>query len=351
MKRSRTMIFKAGLNALHYSGASRALAPVTGGLGLILTLHRVAAETPGGFAPNRILSVTPEFLDLALTRFRAHGLDIVSLDEACERLAAGRGGRRFVCLTFDDGYRDNLDIAYPVLKRHGAPFCIYVAACMPDGSAELWWLVLERAIAANRTVEVGFPTGPERHDCATTEDKYRAYEAIYWRLRGLGDVERRGVVRDFAGRYGIDMAAMTRDLSLTWDEVSALSGDDLVTIGAHTVSHPILSQLDRADAAREMTDSRSEIARHTGTPPRHLAYPYGDKASAGPREFELAREAGFASATTTRPGVLWPQHGAHMTALPRVSLNGDYQALRYLDLFVSGAPFALWNRFRRVDAA
>ena len=63
------------------------------------------------------------------------------------------------------------------------------------------------------------------------------------------------------------------------------------------------------------------------------------------------RDLGFETAVTTRPGVLFPEHRDHLTALPRVSLNGDYQTLRYLDLFLSGAPFLLYNRLRRVNVA
>jgi len=73
--------------------------------------------------------------------------------------------------------------------------------------------------------------------------------------------------------------------------------------------------------------------------------------SAGPREFALARELGFASAVTTRPGVIFPEHRDHLHALPRLSVNGRYQTLDAFDILLSGAPFALMNGGRRVLAA
>jgi peptidoglycan/xylan/chitin deacetylase (PgdA/CDA1 family) len=83
----------------------------------------------------------------------------------------------------------------------------------------------------------------------------------------------------------------------------------------------------------------------------HLAYPYGDKLAAGIREFRLARAAGYKTAVTTRPGMIFPESADHLTALPRVSLNGNYQDARILPVLTSGAATAMWNGFRRIDAA
>jgi peptidoglycan/xylan/chitin deacetylase (PgdA/CDA1 family) len=124
-----------------------------------------------------------------------------------------------------------------------------------------------------------------------------------------------------------------------------------VTIGAHTVNHVRLAKVSEDEARREMRMSASVIEAALGKRPRHLSYPVGDRTSAGPREFAIARELGFATAVTTRPGVLFPEHREHLTALPRISLNGEYQKPRYVRVLVSGAATALWNGFRRVDAA
>ena len=81
------------------------------------------------------------------------------------------------------------------------------------------------------------------------------------------------------------------------------------------------------------------IAGHIGEMPRHFAYPFGDASSAGEREFRLARELGFETATTTRKGLIFEHHQEYMTALPRISLNGDYQDIRLIDVLMSGVPF------------
>ena len=101
----------------------------------------------------------------------------------------------------------------------------------------------------------------------------------------------------------------------------------------------------------EMASSRIVIAEQLGVEPRHFAYPVGDPTSAGLREFAMARALGFASALTTRPGMLFPGHAGHLTALPRVSVNGNWQDIGFIEVLLSGAPFALWNRGRRINAA
>jgi peptidoglycan/xylan/chitin deacetylase (PgdA/CDA1 family) len=104
-------------------------------------------------------------------------------------------------------------------------------------------------------------------------------------------------------------------------------------------------------ASREMSISRSRIEDMLQTPVEHFAYPYGDKTAAAAREFALARNAGFKTAVTTRPGMIFSASADHLTALPRVSLNGNYQYSRVLPVLTSGAATAMWNGFRRVDAA
>jgi peptidoglycan/xylan/chitin deacetylase (PgdA/CDA1 family) len=100
-----------------------------------------------------------------------------------------------------------------------------------------------------------------------------------------------------------------------------------------------------------MRHSADVIEGALGKRPRHFCYPVGDRTSAGPREFRIAAELGFKTAVTTRPGVLFAEHAAHLTALPRISLNGQYQQSRYAKVLMSGAATALWNGFRKVDAA
>ena len=347
----RVDILKPGLKALYYSGAHRILAPFSRGIGLIFMLHRVSPRRPGGFAPNRGLMVTPDYLDSVLIDVKRAGLDILSLDQAHRRIREGDCAARFACFTLDDGYRDNLEYAYPVFRRHDAPFTVYIPSSYPEAKGALWWVALEQMIAAGETIEFSAANGCAVLPICTDAEKNGAFEQIYRHLRNLdADAQRTGI-SELCARYGVDMAAICRKLIMSWDEVRQLAGDPLVTIGAHTVAHYALAKLPEARARDEMKRGADAIAEQLGQWPEHFSYPYGEPDSAGPREFRIAAELGFKTAVTTRKGVVFSEHADFLTALPRVSLNGDYQSSLYTRLYMSGAPFALWNRFRRVNAA
>src|SRR4029077_15319676 len=123
-----------------------------GGVGSILTLHHVRPRRFEAFQPNRLLEVTPEFLDRLLRRLKRARLDVISLDEMHRRYITGEFKRRFVCLTFDDGYKDLKQWAYPLLKKYQLPFAIYIATSFPDRLGELWWVALEAVIAQNSRI-------------------------------------------------------------------------------------------------------------------------------------------------------------------------------------------------------
>ena len=344
-------VIRTGLEALYFSGAHMLMRPFVGGMGMILMLHHVRPARPDRFQPNRLLEVTPHFLDKLCRKLRRSRLDIISLDEMHERLIERKFRRRFVCVTFDDGYRDNLQFAYPILRRYEIPFGLYIPTSFPDRLGELWWLALEAVIAKNDRVGMVMNGKDLRFDCGTVEEKRALYDTLYAWLRGLDtEEELRVVIRELSRRYQIDIAAFCEELCMTWDELAQMAADPLVTIGAHTVNHVMLKKVPEKTARSEMEMSRAVIAASLGVRPQHLAYPVGDATSAGPREFKIAQELGFKTAVTTRPGVVFGQHRHHLMALPRISVNGEFQRMRYLRVLMSGAATAMWNGFRPVSA-
>jgi peptidoglycan/xylan/chitin deacetylase (PgdA/CDA1 family) len=308
----------------------------------------VRPPRPDRFQPNRLLEITPRFLARVVRLLRRSRVDVISLDEMHRRMTEGDFRRRFVCLTFDDGYRDILQHAYPILKAAGMPFTVYVPTSFPDRLGELWWLVLEAVIARNERVGLVIGGKNRTFDCGTVAEKRALFEELYWWLRSQPtETELRAIIRNLAACYQVDVAAFCKDLCMDWRELAELAADPLVTIGAHTVNHPMLAKLPRKAAYSELELGRSVIDAALGKRPEHVSYPFGDSNSAGAREFEFAHQLGFKTGVTTRPDVISRKHQTQLLALPRISLNGEYQQLRYVRVLLSGSATAMWNGFRR----
>jgi peptidoglycan/xylan/chitin deacetylase (PgdA/CDA1 family) len=312
--------------------------------GVIFTLHRVLPEAPAAFSPNAILQVTPDFLDYVIERLRDLRIDIVSLDEALERLAAPAKGKPFVVLTFDDAYKDNLQYALPILRQHEAPFTLYVPTALVDGVGELWWQAIEDIIARQEAIALVSGGETDYVETLTVRQKTEAFNTLYWQMRKMPEADRVRLLRSFAKSYGYDLDKQCRDLIMDWQQLRLFAGEPLCTVGAHTVHHYELAKLPAEQARNEMVQSAEVLFAQFGIRPAHFSYPLGGPLSAGQREFDLAREIGFKSAVTTRPGGLYRRHAQTPHALPRVSLNGYFQARRYVDVFATGAIFSAMGK-------
>lgn len=105
--------------------------------GRVLMLHRVTDQRSRW--KNRELEITPAFLERSIKEYKNKGYRFVSITEACDLIEKGRRGNPFVCLTFDDGYRDNYTVALPILKQENVPFAVYVTTGFVDNKLGMWW--------------------------------------------------------------------------------------------------------------------------------------------------------------------------------------------------------------------
>jgi len=344
----RSTMIKAGLGAIDLTRADLWLGPLARGAGVVLMFHHVRPFRADAFAPNRLLEITPEFLDIVLSLLRESGFDIIPMDAMPDRLRA-QDRRPFAVLTFDDGYRDNAEYALPVLRSHQAPATFFITTGYAGGEARLWWLELEEAVRKLERIELRIGDEVLRYAARDAQEKQAAFDAIYWKLRGGDEETLLAHIATLARMADVDSRALTRNLCMSWSEITAVAADPLISIGAHTQTHPMLAKHDNDRARTEIAGSKTGIEARLGSEVRHFAYPVGDSGSAGTRDFALAREAGFETAVTTRPGHVFSAHADHLHALPRVSVNGLHQNRTAMRSLLSGVPFMLWNRGRRLN--
>lgn len=334
-------------SVLKGTGLGRMLAPFTQGCGAVFMMHHVRPPRLDAFQPNRHLEITPEFLKLAVERIRANGYEIISMDEAVDLLKSGYGHRRYAVLTFDDGYRDNLTVAYPVLKELEAPFTVFVTTGLIDRTSELWWLALEQIIAENEEVVFTEADGTAGIPCRTLAEKNACFDKIVDHLTlEVGELDQRKIIRALTERYGVDLQALADAQMMTWDETRQLAGDPLVTIGAHSHNHFAMARLDADAACKDVSKGLERLEEELGRRPKHFAYPYGKSHAVSQRDADILREIGFASSVTTLPGVLQSINARDPMMLPRVSLNGRFQDPAVIDQYLTGAPFALYRAAR-----
>ena len=309
------------------------------GAGVILRFQRVRPPRAARFQPLKSQEITPRFLDRTIGALKRWKFDIVSLDEVCQRAVTLDAPRRFVCLTFDGGYKDLMMSAYPVLTKHRVPFTVYVPTAFPDGVGEAWWLALEAVIARQNRLSLVMDRKEQRFDIANATEKYQLYAFLEGWMRSLAPADLSFAIKDLCTRYSVDLAALSRESSLDWNDLAILAADPLVTIGSATVNYPVLSNLGDADALREMTMGAmvGQAAFHRDI--RHFAYPFGDRASFRRQHVGLAEAAGFASAVSAIPNVVETAGRTSLYALPRVSWDGRQRSLRAMRVILSGVTF------------
>lgn len=261
----------------------------------ILIYHRVL-DAPDPMRPG----------DPDVNRFRwqvsllAREFRVLRLAEAVDRLRAGTLPERALCITFDDGYADNARNALPILREYGVPATFFVATGFLDGG-RMWNDTVIEAVRRVPGPELDLDdAGLGRHSLGNDSDRRRAAESIIRRIKHLPPAER-GAHADALAQAA--NSELPDDLMMTSDQVQALAAAGM-TIGGHTVTHPILARLERDDALAEIRRGKDFLESLLDREVDLFAYPNGKPGSDFlPPQVSLLEEAGFKAAVTTEPGV------------------------------------------------
>jgi peptidoglycan/xylan/chitin deacetylase (PgdA/CDA1 family) len=291
------------------------------GAAIILTYHRVAVLP----RDPQLLAVTPvRFAEqLEVIRRDWHPIGLRALTKA---IAQERVPHRAVCITLDDGYRDNLIEAKPLLDRADIPATVFVASGSLDCDAialsnEIESLILEPStLPESFRVTIG---DSEQHwslgnytqqeaerdrawnvfDSRDPSLRHSAYRALHAQLHRLSPAGRRSAIAALRTAVGAPQRASVRRM-MSETEVARLAGGGLIEIGAHTVNHPKLCLLDMAEQQREISESKSRLESIVGAAVTSFAYPYGTHEDYDGRSVSLVREAGFERACSIFGGVV-----------------------------------------------
>ncbi|WP_234413954.1 polysaccharide deacetylase family protein [Ideonella sp. A 288] len=243
--------------------------------------------------------------------------NVLPLDQAVTRLAAGSLPERAACITFDDGYADNRTQALPILQRHGLPATFYIATGFLDGG-RMWNDTVIESVRRTRQSKLDLRPlgldGLERFDMATTDLRRTAIETIIRRIKHIRPVERLAHTESIAE---LAQAELPTDLMMSSAQVREMRQGGM-QIGVHTVSHPILATLSADEARREIADCRQTLETLLGERVAHFAYPNGKPGQDYIDDsVRIVRELGFDSAVCTQWGAA--RQGTDRYQLPRFS--------------------------------
>lgn len=291
---------------------------------LVLCYHGVRADD----APRRHWLLMPRAEFRAQMAYVARHYRCLSIDDAIDALRRGALSEPTACVTFDDGYRNNRTEALPVLRELGIPATVYLSTGLIGTDRRLWTTALE--LRFERTTATTADLRPLGLGVAALHDpgaRARAAKAACEALKLLPAVERAERAAALAAtlpladggdsRPGDDGAFAMMD----WDDVRAMEETGLVTFGAHTVNHEIVSRLDDDALADEIGGSMDAVAARVSRPSRTFAYPNGRPCDYDSRAATVIRRAGGTAALTTDERLNGPD--ADPFAIARVTLGGD----------------------------
>jgi peptidoglycan/xylan/chitin deacetylase (PgdA/CDA1 family) len=295
-----------------------------GGSLLVMMYHRVLpAGHPERLTEQPGMYVSPETLALHLQLIRAH-FEVVQLDDWLRLESDGRALPALACaITFDDGWRDNYDHAFPVLRAAGVPSTIYLVSDLVGTSYSFWPNALARLLAdASPSVLARLPEWLRQvlpANGSRALDGVEIDRVICICKDTRSDAEMLAMLREFEVPSS---TGGSRDL-MSWEEIADMQRSGLVRFGSHTRRHTRLSRVaTRSELEDEIIGSRRRIEEQIGVQPQTFCYPNGDTS---PEAIACVRSA-YLGAVTTAPG--WNSRGADRAALRRLGVHDDVSATR-----------------------
>ena len=272
-----------------------------------LIYHRVLAS-PDPLIPDQM---TAETFDWQM-RMLAAEFEVMPLTRAVRCLEEATLPARAACVTLDDGYADNHEVALPILKKHRIPACIFVATGFLDHGC-MWNDVIIEAIRRTKVPNLDLQSiGLGFHPLANLEERRAAVANIIEKVRYLPMQQRAESAEAVRRSAGCEAA---EGLMLRRSQVIELVREGM-EIGAHTINHPILSQLPPEQARQEIVEGKSALEGIIGSPVELFAYPNGlPKTDYSADHVHMVRDSGFKAAVSTARGSA--QAGADLYQIPR----------------------------------
>jgi peptidoglycan/xylan/chitin deacetylase (PgdA/CDA1 family) len=262
----------------------------------VLAYHRIADPSSASMLDPRLISATQDTFELQMA-YLASGYHVVSMEDVLNAIEGGsRLPEKAVLITFDDAYVDFAANAWPILKRYRLPVTVFVPTAYPDQpERSFWWDRLYRAFFHTPKTELSAsPLGPL--SLKSSEERRYSLRKLQIYMKSLAHQQAMALTDEVCSELGIEKT--TYKSTLSWGELRQLARDG-VTLGAHTQTHPILTQLEPRQIRAEVAGSQQDLKREIGRVLPVFCYPNGN---CNDMVIDILREEGFVAAFTMQSG-------------------------------------------------
>ncbi|APF17853.1 polysaccharide deacetylase [Caldithrix abyssi DSM 13497] len=272
----------------------------------ILTYHSVVSDSAPIFEYEYRNCVTVSAFDNQIKMLKKI-FKVIPLQEAVERLQTGKLTENYAVVTFDDGYRNNFDYAFSVLKKHAVSAAFFVTTGLIGGNDCLWtdWVTYLVFHSTNKTIELNFNGWHRAFTLNSEEQKIRASIEIRDLMKSATLSEEEMLLKQLKAQVSIDAhpvaANPDRYAFMNWEQVKTMA-DQGMEIGSHTHRHALLNMLSNEEAQRELAESKRMIEEKTNASCKFFAYPNGQLKDFNDAHIEMMREMGYLAALTQVPG-------------------------------------------------
>lgn len=283
---------------------------------VVLNYHRIGDGSRSEY-DRELWSATEEVFDEQVA-FLARHCDVIGPGDIEAALGSRRG--RHVLITFDDGYLDNYELAFPVLRRHGVPAVFFVATGFIDRPSLPWWDAI--ACRVRRTHAARLDLRPWIAEPLVLSDDSRAQpvKRILTAYKSLPEDEARRLLARLAEETAVDVPERVDGHWMDWDMLREMSRAGM-TIGGHTVNHPVLARLAPGRQAEEIEGCAARIAGEIGRPMEYFAYPVGSRDAFDDATEECLGRLGVRYAFSYYGGIVSPSSRRY--DMQRVAVESD----------------------------
>jgi len=273
----------------------------------VVNFHRIIEDNQNGFLfKSHTIHHHVKLFEREMA-FINKWFNIISMDELIDQIKKKKNfDKPTMAITFDDGYRDNYTLAYPILKKYDLPAIIYLVSGLIGTSQRAWLDEVDFALLNTKENKLKFPSllGEKTLNILSTQDKQKANILIGEKLKRVENESKFKLIDELFDRLKVKRNIYSENdrVMMNWEEAKEMS-DNKISFGAHTVSHPILTQLPLDEAKKEISTSKQVIEKELNTPVNHFAFPNGSSLDFNEELRKYCVKLGFKSVSTGEYGI------------------------------------------------